>query len=93
MPKAWDFAFHQSDDLRYACRIFGHHSHFLFLLTSCSRQTFKDGMDFYFGERSHSARFVDFLEGVVPTKVSRWHGRAFSLSPMPGQTFVVDWRQ
>lgn len=26
-------------------------------------------MDFYFTERSHSARFVDFLEGVVPTKV------------------------
>lgn len=32
-------------------------------------QTFRDGMDFYFGEKSHSARFVDFLEGVVPTKV------------------------
>lgn len=28
-------------------------------------------MDFYFGEKSHSARFVDFLEGVVPTKASR----------------------
>lgn len=27
-------------------------------------------MDFYFGEKSHSARFVDFLEGVVPTKAS-----------------------
>lgn len=35
-----------------------------------SRQTFRDGMDFYFGEKSHSARFVDFLEGVVPTKAS-----------------------
>lgn len=29
-------------------------------------------MDFYFSEKSHSARFVDFLEGVVPTKVSRF---------------------
>lgn len=27
-------------------------------------------MDFYFTEKSHSARFVDFLEGVVPTKAS-----------------------
>eukprot|EP00752_Nemacystus_decipiens_P002855 g2659.t1 len=34
-------------------------------------QTFRDGMDFYFAEKSHSARFVDFLEGVVPTKASR----------------------
>lgn len=37
-------------------------------------QTFKDGMDFYFTEKSHSARFVDFLEGVVPTKASRSRG-------------------
>ena len=28
-------------------------------------------MDFYFTEKSHSARFVDFLEGVVPTKASQ----------------------
>ncbi|CAM9394601.1 unnamed protein product [Ectocarpus sp. 12 AP-2014] len=38
-------------------------------------QTFKDGMDFYFTEKSHSARFVDFLEGVVPTKASRSRGK------------------
>lgn len=34
-------------------------------------------MDFYFSEKSHSARFVDFLEGVVPTKAS--HHLMFSL--------------
>ncbi|CAM9445425.1 unnamed protein product [Discosporangium mesarthrocarpum] len=31
-------------------------------------QIFKDGMDFYFKERNHAARFTDFLEGVVPCR-------------------------
>ncbi|CAM9129723.1 unnamed protein product [Choristocarpus tenellus] len=31
-------------------------------------QTFRDGMDFYFSERNHAARFTDFLEGVVPCR-------------------------
>lgn len=47
-------------------------------------QTFKDGMDFYFTEKSHSARFVDFLEGVVPTKASRSRGVFLSFE-LPGQ--------
>lgn len=46
-------------------------------------------MDFYFGEKSHSARFVDFLEGVVPTKASpylrrRCRGKLARLSLLVG---------
>lgn len=37
-------------------------------------------MDFYFTEKSHSARFVDFLEGVVPTKVRSCRGNRYRYS-------------
>jgi nonsense-mediated mRNA decay protein 3 len=32
------------------------------------RQTFKDGMDFYFAEKQNAMRFLNFLENHVPTK-------------------------
>ncbi|CAM9242665.1 unnamed protein product [Phaeothamnion confervicola] len=32
-------------------------------------ETLRDGMDFFFTERSQAAKFVDFLENVVPVKV------------------------
>jgi nonsense-mediated mRNA decay protein 3 len=34
-----------------------------------SIETFRDGMDFYFPDKSKAARFVSFLESVVPVKV------------------------
>jgi nonsense-mediated mRNA decay protein 3 len=34
-----------------------------------SIETFKDGMDFYFPDKSKAARFIGFLENVVPMKV------------------------
>lgn len=34
-----------------------------------SIETFKDGMDFYFPDKGKAARFMSFLEGVVPMKV------------------------
>ena len=34
-----------------------------------SIETFRDGMDFYFPDRSKAARFMSFLENVVPCKV------------------------
>lgn len=34
-----------------------------------SIETFRDGMDFYFPDRSKAARFVSFVENVVPIKV------------------------
>lgn len=52
-------------------------------------------MDFYFGEKSHSARFVDFLEGVVPTKVriDSWHDNRYSYtSNLPTLVARVDVR-
>jgi nonsense-mediated mRNA decay protein 3 len=33
-----------------------------------SIKTMKDGIDFFFGSRSHACRFVDFLDAVVPIK-------------------------
>jgi len=35
-----------------------------------SIEAFKDGMDFYFPDKSKAARFISFLENVVPIKVS-----------------------
>ena len=35
-----------------------------------SIETFKDGMDFYFPDKGKAARFISFLEDVVPMKVS-----------------------
>lgn len=32
-------------------------------------ETFRDGMDFYFPDKSKAARFMSFLESVVPIKV------------------------
>lgn len=34
-----------------------------------SIETFRDGMDFYFPDKGKAARFISFLENVVPTKV------------------------
>ena len=34
-------------------------------------ETFRDGMDFYFPDKGKAARFISFLENVVPTQVSR----------------------
>ena len=34
-----------------------------------SIETFKDGMDFYFPDKGKAARFISFLEDVVPIKV------------------------
>jgi len=34
-----------------------------------SIETFGDGMDFYFPDKGKAARFISFLENVVPTKV------------------------
>ena len=34
-----------------------------------SIETFKDGMDFYFPDKGKAARFISFLEDVVPMKV------------------------
>jgi len=34
-----------------------------------SIETFRDGMDFYFPEKNKAARFISFLESVVPIKV------------------------
>jgi nonsense-mediated mRNA decay protein 3 len=34
-----------------------------------SIETFRDGMDFYFPDRGKAARFICFLEGVVPIRV------------------------
>jgi len=34
-----------------------------------SIETFRDGMDFYFPEKNKAARFISFLENVVPLKV------------------------
>jgi len=31
-------------------------------------QEMPDGLDFYFGHKSHAAKFVDFLQQVVPTR-------------------------
>lgn len=31
--------------------------------------TFRDGMDFYFPEKQHAVRFIDFLGGLLPTRV------------------------
>lgn len=33
-----------------------------------SVKTMKDGIDFFFGSRSHACRFVDFMDAVVPIK-------------------------
>lgn len=33
-------------------------------------ETFRDGMDFYFPDKGKAARFITFLENVVPIKVS-----------------------
>lgn len=35
-----------------------------------SIETYRDGMDFYFPDKGKAARFISFLENVVPTKVS-----------------------
>lgn len=35
-----------------------------------SIETFRDGMDFYFPDKGKAARFISFLENVVPIKVS-----------------------
>lgn len=35
-----------------------------------SIETFRDGMDFYFPDKGKAARFISFLEDVVPIKVS-----------------------
>ena len=32
-------------------------------------ETFRDGMDFYFPDKGKGARFITFLENVVPIKV------------------------
>eukprot|EP00977_Amphora_coffeiformis_P004627 scaffold1000_cov166-Amphora_coffeaeformis.AAC.17 len=34
-----------------------------------SIETFRDGMDFYFPDKSKAARFISFLENVVPVKL------------------------
>ena len=34
-----------------------------------SIETFRDGMDFYFPDKGKAARFISFLDNVVPTKV------------------------
>jgi len=34
-----------------------------------SIETFRDGMDFYFPDKGKAARFISFLENVVPTKM------------------------
>lgn len=34
-----------------------------------SIEVFRDGMDFYFPDKGKAARFISFLENVVPTKV------------------------
>jgi len=34
-----------------------------------SIETFKDGMDFYFPDKGRAARFISFLENVVPIKI------------------------
>jgi nonsense-mediated mRNA decay protein 3 len=34
-----------------------------------SIETFRDGMDFYFPDKGKAARFISFLEDVVPMKV------------------------
>lgn len=34
-----------------------------------SIETFRDGMDFYFPDKGKAARFISFLENVVPTKI------------------------
>mmetsp|Transcript_18278 Transcript_18278/g.25358 ORF Transcript_18278/g.25358 Transcript_18278/m.25358 type:complete len:633 (+) Transcript_18278:85-1983(+) len=34
-----------------------------------SIETFRDGMDFYFPEKNKAARFISFLENVVPMKI------------------------
>lgn len=34
-----------------------------------SIQTFRDGMDFYFADKQKAARFISFLENVVPMKI------------------------
>jgi nonsense-mediated mRNA decay protein 3 len=34
-----------------------------------SIETFRDGMDFYFPEKNKAARFITFLENVVPIKI------------------------
>lgn len=31
---------------------------------------YKDGLDFYFGQRTHATQLVDFLQSVVPTKLT-----------------------
>jgi nonsense-mediated mRNA decay protein 3 len=36
-----------------------------------SIEVFGDGMDFYFPDKGKAARFISFLENVVPTKVSQ----------------------
>ena len=36
-----------------------------------SIEVFRDGMDFYFGERNKGERFIDFLESEVPLKTKR----------------------
>ena len=38
-----------------------------------SIETFRDGMDFYFPDKSKAARFMSFLENVVPVRVSKGH--------------------
>jgi nonsense-mediated mRNA decay protein 3 len=35
-----------------------------------SIETYRDGMDFYFPDKGKAARFISFLENVVPVKVS-----------------------
>jgi nonsense-mediated mRNA decay protein 3 len=37
-----------------------------------SIETFRDGMDFYFPDKGKAARFMSFLEDVVPLKVRGW---------------------
>ena len=36
---------------------------------SLSIEVFRDGMDFYFPDKGKAARFISFLENVVPVKV------------------------
>ena len=37
----------------------------------CLRQEVKDGLDFFFSERNHAEKFVDFLNSVAPVRVKK----------------------
>lgn len=43
-----------------------------------SIEVFRDGMDFYFPDKGKAARFISFLEDVVPTKVSEIYTVVYS---------------